>query len=93
MVLPLPCPRSCADPHEHHISGRDGNARPRSPLSPRTPLRTSRARAIAQLAGEAVLVTRAESPEVSQLANALLDWDVVLQVQAEVVAGRRNPAY
>jgi hypothetical protein len=57
------------------------------------PLRTARAQAIAQLAGEAVLVTRPESPEVGQIANALLDWDVVLQVQAEVIAGRRYPAY
>jgi hypothetical protein len=57
------------------------------------PLRTARAQAIARLAGEAVLVTRPESPEVGQITNALLDWDVVLQVQAEVVAGRRYPAY
>jgi hypothetical protein len=57
------------------------------------PLQTPRARAIARLAGEAVLVTRPESPEVSQIANALIDWNAVLQVQAEVVAGRRHPAY
>jgi hypothetical protein len=57
------------------------------------PLRTARAQAIAQLASEAVLVTRADSPEVAQIANALLDWDAVLHVQAEVVAGRRYPSY
>lgn len=57
------------------------------------PLQTSRAQAIARLASEAVLVTRAGSTDVNQIAHALIDWEAVLRIQRDVVAGQRYPSY